>query len=69
MRRVEIGHKDTIVRGGQSPRFRSIATGDVSDNLTVTLASHIFIDYRREETELLRRTFVMEVVETLPWML
>lgn len=60
------GHKDFLVRDGQSQRCLLPATGDVSAYLYVNLRWHLYIDLHCERTELLPKAFVTKKVEIPP---
>lgn len=57
-----MGHRDFVVRGGQSPGYIFTFIRDVSAYFYVTPGSHIYTHYHREEKELLWRAVVMEDV-------
>lgn len=62
----QTGYKAFVVRGGQSPEYRFIGTGDVSAYFCDTERPHSYLDYSHEPERLSRRALVMEKVEVLP---
>lgn len=63
---AEIKHKEFVVRGVQSPGYFCVSASDMSAYFHVTAVSHTYIDYHREQKNLLRRAFVIRCVELLP---
>lgn len=61
-----MGHKGSVVVGGQSPQYFSILTGAVSADIFVTPGSHTYKFYHLLRKESLSRVLTMEVVRIPP---
>lgn len=55
-----------FVKGGESPRYFFIVTGEVSADFYFTPGSQRFVHYKAARKKPLGETFVMEAVKNLP---
>lgn len=63
---MQTGHSDFFVRDKESEDYFDIVTGEVNAHLYLTPGMRLFVRYSGARKKLLRKTFVVEEVETPP---